>query len=190
LAALYARYGGEPLPDDVFPPQAVADGDQWVVGVQRNNGSRSRIGLKVVVQNHTGYPARALDNLKIRYFVDISELIAGGLTASDVSAELNYTQHPTATISELIPWDIARHVYYVEIDVSGAVIYPGGQSQHRTEVQFVLSVPDATGVAWLNDNDPSWQDDYATTEEVWGVPSDRVPIYGGETRLHGGEPMK
>lgn len=188
LAALYALYGGEPLADTVFPPKSIPDKDQWVVGVQRNNGSNSRIGLKVVVQNHTGYPAQALDNLKIRYFVDISELIAEGLSASDVTAELNYTQHAGAVISALKPWNIAQNLYYVEIDVSGAVIYPGGQSQHRTEVQFVLSVPDATKVYWVNENDPSWLEEYSTTDEDWGAPSNSVPIYSGEVHLYGDEP--
>lgn len=190
LAALYHVYGGEPLPEDEFPPQVTPERDEWVVGVRRNNGSDSRIGIKVVVQNHTATPAQAIDDLKIRYFVDISELVDEGLTAADVSTELNYIQFPGTSISELLPWDEASHIYYAEIDVTGYMLFPGGQTVHRNEVQFTLSVPDSTGAFWDNSNDPSWLDAYAETQENWGVPSQVVPIYSGDTLLFGQEPPR
>ena len=50
-----------------------------------------------------------------------------------------------------------ENLYFVEIDFTGATIYPGGQSQHSKEVQFRLALPhDAKADAWNPQNDPSY----------------------------------
>ena len=50
-------------------------------------------------------------------------------------------------------WDEEKHIYYLSVDFSDSVIYPGGQSQYKKEIQVRLRNPNGT---WDNSNDPSF----------------------------------
>ncbi|MDR0197360.1 MAG: glycoside hydrolase family 9 protein [Oscillospiraceae bacterium] len=144
LAKMYGVYGGTLIAD----LNAVEKkGDELFVEAGVNAAGDNFVEIKAVVYNQTGWPARVTENLKIRYFFDLSE-ISGDASAIGVNA--NYMQG--GKISEVKRWK--DDIYYVEIDFSGYKIYPGGQSQYKCEVQFRMT----SAGAWDNGNDPSYKD--------------------------------
>ena len=106
--------------------------------------------------NRTAWPARMGQALKIRYFVDLSEVFAAGYKLEDLTLTMGYNQDNAAKPPVLMGSPV-KNLYFVEIDFTGAAIYPGGQSQHSKEVQFRLALPhDAKADAWNPLNDPSY----------------------------------
>ena len=91
-------------------------------------------------------------------------------------------------MSELIPWDEEKHIYYVIGDFTGRNIYPGGQSAHRAEVQFRLSAPEGTKF-WDNSNDFSYKDVEKKPGET-PLKTDRIPVYDDGVLVAGIEPEK
>lgn len=186
VAALYGKYGGDPIPDAQFPP-AEGPFEEYLVGAKRNGSANNYIEIKTVLQNKSTAPAKARDDLYFRYFVDLSELQGTGLSASDVTVTAPFNQG--SGVSQLKPWgDSSDNLYYAEVRFDGVVIYPGGQSEFRREVQFRLALPTSSGVAWDSSNDPSWDNAYNTTSENFGVKAPKIPVYGAEGLLFGVEP--
>lgn len=77
-----------------------------------------------------------------------------GYSAKDIKVTVGY--HEGATVSQLKPYRIDKHMYYTEVSFNGVPIYPGGQSAHKKEVQFRLSAPSGTAF-WNPENDYSYQ---------------------------------
>jgi len=158
VAALYGKYGGEPLADAAFPP-AEGPFEEYLVGAKRNATSTNFVEIKAVLQNKS----------------------------TDVIVTAPFNQG--TSVSALQPWgDPADNLYYTEIRFDGVVIYPGGQSEFRREVQFRLALPTSSGVAWDNSNDPSWDGTYVSTTETFGVKAPKIPVYGSDGLLFGQEP--
>lgn len=141
MAKMYDDYGGtidpnlnaiEEVGEEIFVEAGI--------NAQDKQNTINFIELKAVVYNRSAWPARVTDKLTYRYFVDISDVIASGYGAKDMKVTANYSQHG-AKVSSLQPWDEEKGIYYVEIDLSGAKIYPGGQSEHRSELQFRIAAP-------------------------------------------------
>ncbi len=186
VAALYGTYGGEPLADSQFPP-AEGPFEEYIVGAQLNRADDLFVEIKAVIQNKSTAPAQARDDLFFRYFIDLSELQGTGLTASDILITSGFNQG--SGISNLQPWGNPNdNIYYLEVRFDNVVIYPGGQSEFRKEVQFRLSLPNSSPLQWDSSNDPSWDPAYATTSEEFGVNADNIPVYGPEGLLSGNEP--
>lgn len=98
-----------------------------------------------------------------------------GVAPDDISLSSPYSQcaDPTGPVAA------GGSVYYVTVDRSGQHIHPGGQSEHRREVQLRIS----SAGDWDPSNDWSYQnlpDDLAEAE--------RLPLYDGDTRVWGAEP--
>ncbi len=78
-------------------------------------------------------------------------------------------------------WDEEKHIYYLSIDFSGALIYPGGQEHYKKEIQVRMRNPLGT---WDNSNDPSF-----AGLTVGGVTmSSAVALYENGTLIFGSEP--
>ncbi len=93
----------------------------------QENTARSQIEVKVY--NDTFLPPRYVDDIKCRYFFNISELLAVGQTIDDVIVEIYYDEENAntngesfATISEPVKWD-DNGTYYVEISWEGCEFY-------------------------------------------------------------------
>lgn len=186
-AILFGQYGGPALPDSVFPPAEVAQPDEYLVGAKVNSSGPRHIEIKAVIQNHSTTPAKGRTDLYIRYFYDLSEAFAAGYKVSDLSVTSGYSQ--ASDISQLKQW--SGNIYYVEISFAKDVIFPGGQSEHRREVQFRVSLPTtSTAAEWDNSNDPSWDPAYATTTENYGLTTNKIAIYGSEGLISGVEPSR
>ncbi len=182
LAALTAAYGGTPIPESDFPP-VEPKGEELFVEAKANASGPRHIEIAARVHNHTAWPARATDHLKMRYWVDLSKEFAAGYGLADIEVRAAYSQ--ATSISGLKPWgDPKDHVYYVEISFEGEHIYPGGQSESRREVQFRISLPtNSNAPEWDNAADPSW-DGYGSEY----IKAARIALYDGNTLVWGEEP--
>ena len=152
LAKMYKKYGGKPIEN--FKSIEEKTNDEFFVEAAVNASSSNFMEIKALLYNKSGWPAKVGDKLSFKYFVDISEIIKAGYTAKDVTISTNYNQG--ATVSNLIPWDEEKNIYYVNVDFSGTKIYPGGQPYVRKEVQFRMASPQNTST-WDNSNDFSYK---------------------------------
>ncbi|MDE6678006.1 MAG: glycoside hydrolase family 9 protein, partial [Ruminococcus sp.] len=150
LCAMIDDYGGEKLAD--FPQAETPKWAEWEIAAVLNGHGDSYTEIKAWAMNHTAWPTRVAENIKYRYYFDISELISAGLSVDDITVKVGSQQYQEgqqgyATASEKpikYDGDPSGNTYYVEIAFKdGRAIQPTGQSEHRDEVQFRISIPDA-----------------------------------------------
>ncbi|WP_370978234.1 glycoside hydrolase family 9 protein [Agaribacterium sp. ZY112] len=182
LARLYLDFGGDPIPENQFPAPEVRD-DEFFIEAKTNATGPRHIEIGARVYNRSAWPATNLNEAKLRYFIDLSAEMAAGYSANDITVSTAYSQ--ASSYTQLMPWgDPADNIYYTEIDFSGVDIFPGGQSDHKKEVQFRLSLPTNTNASdWDNSADPSW-DNYSNAYKK----APRIALYDGSTLVWGEEP--
>ncbi len=151
LAVMYEEFGGQTLKD--FGAVETITEDEIYVDACVNVSGSDFVEIRAYVYNKSAWPARVADDVELRYYVDLTELYEAGGQASDIVVSTNYTQGGNA--SGLVCWDEEKHIYYVPINFSGTLIYPGGQSSYKKEVQFRIR---NEGGVWNNENDPSYAD--------------------------------
>ena len=182
LCAMVQKYGGEPLTN--FPPEETPKWDEFYIEAAVNQSSESYTEVKVLATNHSAWPARLIKNLSYRYYFDISEILAAGLTVDDISVRIGYDEHSSTQISQPIQYE--GNVYYVEITYpDGTVICPSGQSEHQAELQFRISVPDASK-CWDATNDYSFEGLGKSGNEC--VKTERITMYDSGVLIYGVEP--
>lgn len=180
LARLVLAHGGEPLAD--FPPPVARDDELFVEARVNAEGARFT-EISALINNRSGWPARASDRLSFRYYVDLSEAVAAGFGPEDVRVTSAYSQ--ATSVSALQPWDVDAHVYFVEVSFAGVPIYPGGQSAYRKEAQVRLALPDdAPDGAWDAAND--WS--RAELNDQAHVTAHRIAVYDDGVRVFGAGP--
>ncbi|TQL02192.1 glycoside hydrolase family 9 protein [Cellulomonas sp. SLBN-39] len=173
LALLVEEYGGTPLAG--FPTAETPDQDELFVEAKLNQPQTGAFTeVKAIIRNRSAFPARSLRDASIRYWFRLD----GGAAPSTVSVSTNYSEcgaQPSAV----------RHaggdLYYAEIACAGQNIHPGGQSQHRREIQFRV-----TGSStWSAANDPSFTGLPATGDPVKTA---AITLYEGDDLVWGTEP--
>ena len=171
LAKMYKKYGGEPIQN--FKSIEEKTNDEYYVSAAVNSVGPNYMEIKALLFNKSGWPAKMGDKLSFKYFIDISELVKAGYTAKDVTVTTNFNEG--AKVSQLIPWDEEKNIYYVNADFTGTKIYPGGQSAVRKEIQFRMSGPQNTNI-WDNSNDFSYD---GVNTETAGTPTQtkNIPVY-------------
>jgi hypothetical protein len=176
LAKMYQWYGGTPLAN--FPP-AEAREDEIFTQACANNYSGVNSEVRLQMNNRSGWPARVSDKLSCRYYVDLTEVLAGGLTASDVSAKISSS---IATVSGLKHYQ--GNIYYTVIDFAGTKIYPGGMNEYFKEIQFQIGLKSSSStVKWDQTNDYSatgLSGSTFTTTQYITVYDDGVLVFGKE----------
>ena len=172
LAKMYKKYGGQTLKNFGAVEQV---GEELYVEYRTNATGNDFTEIKALVYNKSGWPARVTDNLELRYFVDLSET-----DPSAVKVSLNYNDG--AKFGGIYEWNKSKNIYYVSIDFSGVKIYPGGQSEHKKEVQFRMSAP-----GWNAENDPSYKELSGSNGSSM-VKAVSVGLYEGGTLVFGTEP--
>ncbi|MDE5583485.1 MAG: glycoside hydrolase family 9 protein [Ruminococcus sp.] len=194
LCAFIDDYGGEPLKD--FPPQEEVKWPEFFVKASFNQATESYTEIKAYAMNHSAWPARVIKDLSYNYYFDISELVEQGFSINDVVVTKGTDQHSgdegVATVSDPIQYD--GNIYYVKITFGdGRVVMPTGQSEHRSELQFRVGIPDSLKTA---DNEKvTWDssNDYSAKGLVQGGEDDMVEtayitMYDGDTLIWGTEP--
>lgn len=177
LANLYSVYHGQTLVDfgaveEITVPEFYAE-----TGI--NVEGDDFVEIKAFIYNVSAWPARVPDSLEYRYFIDLSECYEAGGTAADIEVTTNYMQAGSA--AGLKVWDEENHIYYLSIDFSGALIYPGGQEHYKKEIQ--VRMRNTRGV-WDNSNDPSFQG--LSLGNV--IMSNSVALYENGVLVFGSEP--
>lgn len=178
LAATYGKYGGTPIAN--FKAMETPE-DEYTIEAGINVTGTNFVQLKVSLSNKTGWPARVSDKLSYRYFVDLSEVIKAGFNASDVKASGNTTNGGKVE-SSLIPWDVSKNIYYVNVDFSGTKIYPGGINEYKRDVYFSINAPNNSS-AWDNSNDFSFKGLTTGT-----IQTKNIPVYDNGVKVYGDEP--
>lgn len=177
LAAMYSEYHGQTR----ISFGAVEPVEQeYNVEASINAQGEGFIEVKTIVYNMTAWPARAATDLEVRYFVDLSELYEAGYEASDVQITTNYMQ--SGRVDGLKVWNEENHIYYLSIVYDDGALYPGGQSQYKSEVQVRLIGPSNI---WDNDNDFSFAGLSSGSGEYLGLYEGGVLVYGSEPNEDG-----
>ena len=186
LALLAGQYG-QPLPVFVpasFEPAPSARRPEVFSRARLVGESLTNSQILVQLSNRSAWPARARRNLSLRYYFDISEVLAAGYTAAAVKATLG--QHEGATLSG--PVQYSGNIWYVELDFGANAIYPGGRDACERMATFTLSAP-----VWTPSNDYSRNGIVASPftyepEDLTGR-TDRIPIFASGTLIAGTLPI-
>ncbi|MBW1295583.1 glycoside hydrolase family 9 protein [Aquimarina litoralis] len=181
LAKMVMDFGGTELPN--FPTEEAA-GVEFLNETKINSESGRFTELAIWLNNRSAWPARVPGSLSARYFIDITEGINAGYSPSDY--EITGRGNGGAT-GGLQVWDQDNNIYYVEVAIdSDKMPFPGGQGEHRKEIQVRVSVPNnADESSWDPSNDFSY-DGLSNTL----VESERVPIYADGELVWGIEPSR
>jgi endoglucanase len=166
VARLYREYGGAPQAG--FPVPERPDLPELTVETTVMQNETRSTGIKAIVYNRSAFPARALTTGRFRYYF-----------TRDSDAALTVS----SPYSQGCPKPATAHqhsgaIWYVEVDCTGQVIAPAGQSQHRMEVQIKIGVVE--GGVWDPTNDPSYQ--------AAAGPNAHVPLWDGTTLVWGAAP--
>ncbi len=188
LCAMVEKYGGTSDPD--FPPTETPKWDEFSISASVNQAASSYTELKVFALNHSAWPARFVKDLSYNYYFDISELVNAGMSADDISVRVGYDQHASdkgaISISDPIQYD--GNIYYVKLSFAdGSVVMPTGQSEHRSECQFRISIPDNVQGVWDPTNDYSFEGLSQGGEDAMVI-TDKITMYDGDTLIWGVEP--
>lgn len=167
LAALVEAYGGSPLPN--FPIPETPTGE-YLIEAKLNAQGSTHTEWAVWALNHTAWPTRIPSEIKFRLFVNISEGIAAGYSASDYVVSTNNSSVVSHT--QLLPWDVSQDIYYAEVTFNPDIkIYPAGQGESKEEAQMRIRLPyEAPASAWDPTNDWSFQGVDGTLKEVPNIP--------------------
>ena len=120
--------------------------------------------------------------MSAKYFVDISEAVAKGITLDQITVQS--TTNGGAKVSQLLPWDPDNHIYYVNIDFTGINIFPGGINEYKRDVYFTITAPYGEG-NWDNTNDFSFQ---GLEQGFTSKKTEYIPLYDGNVRVWGKVP--
>lgn len=172
LAKMYKKYGGQTLKDFGAVENV---GEEMFAEYSINAFGTDFTEIKAVVYNQSAWPARVAKDMELRYFVNLSELADPTL----VNVNLNYNEG--AKFGGIYEWDKANGIYFVSIDFSDALIYPGGQSAYKKEVQFRMSAE-----GWNSENDPSYVGLGGANGSL--VRAENCALYEGGVLVFGTEP--
>ena len=197
LCAMIDDYDNQPLAD--FPQKETPKWAEFEIAavVQQNQASYTQI--QVWAMNHTAWPARVVKDLSYRYYFDVSEVLEAGLSVDDIQVSIGYDQHQgdegALSVSKPIQYD--GNTYYVELSFNdGSVVMPTGQSEHRSEAQIRIAIPDnvngqSTAGAWDPTNDYSFQGLQEGGQDLLKSPeavTSYITMYDGGTLIWGTEP--
>lgn len=149
LAALYSEYHGKTLID--FGAVETISVAEYSAEGSVNVSGDDFIEIRSYIYNLTAWPARKATDLEYRYFIDLSEVYSAGGDASSIEVTTNYMQN--GVCEGLKVWDEENHIYYLSVTFNDGSLYPGGQSQFKSEIQVRMRNPNG---AWDNSNDYSY----------------------------------
>ena len=201
LCAMIDDYGGKPLSN--FPEKETPKWAEWEVAAVLNGKGDSYSEIKAWAMNHTAWPARVAKDIEYRYYFDASEIFKAGLTKDDIKVISNSQQYregeqgyATVTGPFVYEGDPSGNTMYARIKFEdGRAIQPTGQSEHRDEVQFRISIPDAingksTKGAWDPTNDWSYNGGLTSTSDIKSddALNENITMYVNGVHVWGTEP--
>ena len=185
LCGMIKDYGGKPLAD--FPPKETPKWPEFLISASINQAAGTYTEIKVYAMNHSAWPTRVIKDLSYNYYFDVSEILDAGLTIDDISVKVGNDQHSgdEGKISISGPHLYKGTIYYVKLSFNdGRVVMPTGQSEHRSECQFRISIPDPKQGIWDPTNDYSFQG----LEQNSMKETPYITMYDGDKLIWGIEP--
>lgn len=179
-------YGGKSDPS--FPPPEEREDEFYVEAKGTHDSGGSSLSLKIT--NHTAWPARVVDNISMRYYMDLTEIVEAGLDPTSVEMRCDRDQTGMysgegvkgAEISK--PKQYKGNIYYVEITFpDGRAFLPISEGRHQCEIMLALVYPNY-GKGWDATNDPSAKgmDTTDNTKTAY------IPVYENGVLISGIEP--
>ncbi len=175
VAKLYSQYGGKPLSNF---PEPEAKQEEFYVKATVNAEGPDFTEVKATIYNQSAWPARKIPALSVRYFINLSELSQGNHQASEVQMKLKSASR--VSVSSLQPWKGSKEVYYVQFNLAGSQLVPGGDSSYKQTLQFRFTSPTSL---WNSAND--WS--YSSLKPSDGL-SRHITVYDNRQLIFGQEP--
>lgn len=184
-AGLYSLYGKKlghkPMPN--FPPKEDPI-DEYFIEAKLEQENIERTQLTVKIHNESAKPPHYENEIKARYYFNITELLEADQTIEDIDIQIMYDENKASYGGEIkvtgpVKWDDGG-TYYVELDWSGYEIYA------KREFQFAIVTGQDKNYKshWDHTNDYSRQgmtkEDFAKTQYI--------PMYLGDKLVYGKEP--
>ena len=185
LCGMIKDYGGTPLKD--FPPIETPKWPEFLISASINQAAGTYTEIKVYAMNHSAWPTRVIKDLSYNYYFDIQEILDAGLSLDDISVKIGNDQHKgdEGELSISGPHLYKGTIYYVKLSFNdGRVVMPTGQAEHRSECQFIISIPDPKQGIWDPTNDYSFQD----LEQNVMKETPYITMYDGDKLIWGIEP--
>ena len=190
LCKMIDKYGGET--DPAFPPKEQHDGPEIYVEAKMGQTSASGVNLSLKLTNHTAWPARVVDNVSYRYYMDLSEIVAAGKNPGDVVIRCDRDQAAMYSGEGVAPAEISGpiqyegNIYYIEVTYpDGRAALPISEGRHQCELMLALVFPDY-GSGWDAENDYSNTELLAADGEP--VVAEHIPVYINGKLYYGTEP--
>ena len=181
LAKLTDALGGQTIAD--LKAMETRTNDEYYVEAAVNARGPNFIEIRALLNNRSGWPARADDRLSFRYYIDISEFRNNGASGADITISTNYNQG--AKLSGPFALNGSQTIYYVTLDFSGTLVYPGGQSAFKKEAQFRIAGPQNTSYF---DATNDWSFDGVSLDASAPAQTAKIPVYRDSTLIFGNEP--
>ncbi|HEY8464447.1 MAG TPA: glycoside hydrolase family 9 protein [Bacillota bacterium] len=172
LAGMTELFGLNQQPEAT--PGLEAEPPQYYVEAQVTYENNQQTVVKAYLHNLTVAPPQYETDLTLRYFVDLSEYYAQGLTVQDLTTKIDFSNNG-AKITPLLAWDEANHIYYAEIS------WPEAELYGKCQVQFKIAGQNS--IIWDHSNDFSRSGlGNALTR------TQRIPVYKSGTLVYGQTP--
>lgn len=172
MAGITKYFGSNQTPEAIPGIEANTPEIYMEAFVKSEDGQQ--ITVDAYLHNESSLPPRYEKGLTFRYFVDLSEYYTKGLIVNSVTTRINYAPN-NGKISELIPWDEAKHIYYVEAS------WPDTELYGKTEFQFAITAYNAS--CWSSTNDFS-----RTGLTGTAAVTEYIPVYRDGVKISGKEP--
>jgi hypothetical protein len=184
LAGLFEYFGAGQTVTAWTPPaepRETAYFDQ--AKLEQETGQRTQVTVQI--HNAVTHPPAFVDDLSLRYYFDISELVAKGQSIKDVSVEVYYDEAKVvdgkpATISGPTPADATGTRYYLTVSWAGIPFYG------KRDLQFGLIA--AQDSSWRSNWDPSNDFSHVGLSGTAVADTTHTPVYRAGVRVYGDEP--
>jgi hypothetical protein len=202
LAGHYLAYGAGQTINSSFTT-AETPVNPYFIQVALNQNSSQGTQITMTLNADTSQPPQFVTGLTARYFFSISELLAVGQTANDVTVAVYYDQNaenpgggPTA-VSGPFAWNGSTTIYYFEFDWSAYSLW----YQNVLEIGINVAIASDYLFHWDATNDWSYQGILAASQLTptptptpiadvapTPVPYPYIPVYLNGTLVYGLEP--
>lgn len=180
-AGLYYYYGTEDMKNqENFPPKEVdMKGDIVEFTLKAAVGQEDKMASQILLElnSHTMLPPRYLNEIKIRYYFDIAEMLAEGHSIDDLTVRIDYDTMKSNTDGE---YEVSYEVVQYTDDGKCYIEFTWPDYQFVGMLQFQFALMDAEPTedfefCWDPTNDYS-RSEMVTCDEL-GVPLNEAPQY-------------
>ena len=186
LCKMVSEYGGQG--DPAFPYPEEREPEFFVEAKATHESSGTTVSMKIT--NHTAWPARVVDNISMRYYLDLSEIKKAGLNPEDIVLRCDRDQSGMYSGDGVKPAAISPvthysgDIYYVEVHFpDGRAFLPISEGQHQCEILLAMIYPDY-GSGWDATNDYSAEGLDSKDTKL----TTKIPVYENGTLIFGEEP--